>query len=132
MDKRRTYGCHNIIRPVFDGRIKTTIFQYGYDQEMGVLRLPADNVVFTPFIQFLDLQHAVMASCLAVIPLLSAYTYKVVPLKARIRSPGGPYYHQFNRLSYMIFSLLPTKANHLPLVIGVLPNQHRSLGINYI
>ena len=51
----------------------------------------------------------------------------VDPLKARIRTSGGPYYHQFNRLSFIIVSLLPTKANHLPLVIRVLSNQHRSL-----
>ena len=48
-------------------------------------------------------------------------------LKARIRTSGVLYYHQFNRLSFIIVSLLPTKANHLPLVISVLSNQHRSL-----
>ena len=51
-------------------------------------------------------------------------------LKARIRTSGGPYYHQCNRSSFIIVSLLPTKASHLPLVISVLSNQHRSLGIN--
>ena len=53
-------------------------------------------------------------------------------LKARIRTSGGQYYHQFNKSSFIIVSLLPTKANHLPLVIGVLSIQHRSLGINEI
>ena len=53
---------------------------------------------------------------------------KNLTLKARIRTSGGQYYHQFNKSSFIIVSLLPTKANHLPLVIGVLSNQHRSLG----
>ena len=55
-----------------------------------------------------------------------------IDLKARIRTSGDPYYHQFNRLSFIIFSLLPTKANYLPSVISVLSNQHRSLEINLI
>ena len=54
------------------------------------------------------------------VELLVRITSPGCNLKARIRTPGGPYYHQFYKLSFIIVSLLPTKDNHLPLVITVL------------
>ena len=45
-------------------------------------------------------------------------------LKETVTYIRGPYYHLFNRLSFIIVALLPTKANHLLLVIRMLA-QHR-------